>query len=57
MKNIPTLKMLKLGYIYNSGKNYTVYYSAGFIHYSAYMDSDKFRTIKELKQYIKKTLY
>jgi hypothetical protein len=57
MRNLPTLKMLKLGYIYNSGKNWNVYYSNRFIYYSAYKDSNKFETMKELKAYIKETLY
>jgi hypothetical protein len=50
-----TAKQFKAGYIYTKN-GYTIYFSAGFYCFSALYNSDKFRTLKEVKQHIKTSL-
>lgn len=45
-------KTLKQGSVY-SKNGYTVYYKGGYYYFSAFNNSDKFKTLREVKQKIK----
>ena len=47
-----TANQFKTGYIYTKN-GYTVYYKGGFYYFSALYNSDKFKTLKQVKEKIK----
>ena len=47
-----TAKQFKSGYIYTKN-GYTIYFKGGFYCFHALYDSDKFKTLKEVKEKIK----
>ena len=47
-----TVKQFKSGYIYTKN-GYTIYFKGGFYCFNALYDSDKFKTLKEVKEKIK----
>lgn len=47
-----TAKQFKAGYLY-SKNNYSIYFKGGWYYFSALYNSDKFKTLKEVKQHIK----
>ncbi len=47
-----TAKQFKIGYVYTKN-GYTIYFKGGFYYFHALYDSDKFKTLKGVKEKIK----
>ena len=47
-----TVKQFKSGYIYTKN-GYTIYFKGGFFYFHSLYDSNKFKTLKEVKEKIK----